>query len=228
MQDYSDQWCAMNESHVSIRRPHFYWVFLCFHSFSINTFNVFLPAVLDPQKSETFSSILPRNDQNSVHLLCITAECYFINNFELDLARILCIWPMLISIISSLAFFFVFVFCNLRNRGTTVRTRGPQEPQTPRPSWAAAVALQWWRAKVATPEMVSTHSIDDTCPFETSVNIRLGVFVCSRSVRPSVYTQYVYQHLLYCTRRACGSYICTALFKEHSLCLSSLLPLHTQ
>lgn len=75
----------------------------------------------------------------------------------------------------SISFFFFY----LRNPGTTVHTRDPQEPQTPRPPWTAAVALHWWQAKVATPKMVSTHSTDDTthivCPFELSVSIRLGV-----------------------------------------------------
>lgn len=34
-----------------------------------------------------------------------------------------------------------------------------------------------------------------------------------------VYTQYVYQCVLYCTCRACESYICSSLFKEHSMSL---------
>lgn len=137
------------------------------------------------------------------------------------MAHLFCILPMLISIISCF-FFSLFFFLNPRNPGITVHTRGPREPQTPRPPWTAVVALQWWRAKVATPEMVSTHSTDDTmhivCPFELSVNIRLVVFVYSCFVRPSVYTRCVYQCVLYCTC-AYKSYICNALFKEHSLCL---------
>lgn len=63
------------------------------------------------------------------------------------------------------------------------------------------------------------HSTDDTtravCPFELSVNIKLEVFVYSRSVRPSVYTRYVYQRVL-----SVWGATCAVLYSKDTLYVS--------